>query len=287
MYSFIVGACDGRIHSSRMLESTSEEIRDRLGSNYFQKLKEIPALVMPEPCDTESEQIARVGRIASLEKIGIDIKFNFEPKPSIAPIPIETIERLANKFGIQSDHWGLNRTRWSVKNVDLYEVIVEHIYHTGALDGQGASNTIRFPTDKPRNQSLVAVMMPFSKKFDAVYEVIQDAVAGENLHCQRVDDIWEDEHIMNDIASLLWRAEIVIADLTGRNSNVFYEVGLAHALSRKTVLLTQSNEDVPFDLQSIRYLKYDINEIRSAEGFALRHSLSKRLRSLRHEKRQS
>lgn len=82
---------------------------------------------------------------------------------------------------------------------------------------------------------------------------------------------------MSDVLSTLWEAEIVIADLTGRNPNVFHEVGLAHALPRKTVLLTQHADDVPFDLQPIRYLMYGVG---SSEHQKLRDDLSKRLRTL-------
>lgn len=49
----------------------------------------------------------------------------------------------------------------------------------------------------------------------------------------------------------------MIADLTGRNPNVFYELGIAHAVSNKTIMTAQQIEDVPFDLQSYRVILYD------------------------------
>jgi hypothetical protein len=85
------------------------------------------------------------------------------------------------------------------------------------------------------------------------------------------------DHVMGDVASLLWRARVVIAYLTGRNPNVFYETGLAHALPRRTVLLTQNPDDVPFDLRSIRYLFYGLS---TDARKLLRKQLSKRLRTL-------
>lgn len=120
-------------------------------------------------------------------------------------------------------------------------------------------------------------MMPFAPEFDVVYEVIESAVGDAGLHCARADDIWEHDHVMEDVLSLLWRSQIVIADLTGRNTNVFYETGLAHALPRRTVLLTQEPADIPFDLRSIRYLQYGLG--RQQRAF-LREQLSERLKTL-------
>ncbi|RRD07380.1 hypothetical protein EII34_02550 [Arachnia propionica] len=77
--------------------------------------------------------------------------------------------------------------------------------------------------------------------------------------------------------SLIWRSRFVLADLTGKNPNVFYETGIAHSVGRRTILITQSMADVPFDLQGLRVLHYLDNE----EG---RHRLSQgitdRLRTL-------
>jgi hypothetical protein len=124
---------------------------------------------------------------------------------------------------------------------------------------------------------LVAVMMPFSKGFEIVYETIDQAAADAGLKCARADDIWESDHVMGDVLGLIWRANIVVADLTGKNTNVFYETGLAHSLPRRTVLLTQDPSDVPFDLQSIRYLSYGLG---TADRALLRKQLAERLTTL-------
>ena len=58
------------------------------------------------------------------------------------------------------------------------------------------------------------------------------------------------------------RSKVVVCDLTGRNANVFYETGIAHALGREVVLITQSEHDIPFDLAHHRYVKY----LGNAEG---------------------
>jgi hypothetical protein len=62
---------------------------------------------------------------------------------------------------------------------------------------------------------------------------------------------------MDDIRRSIEKARVVVADLTGRNPNVFYEVGIAHTLNKDVLLLSQSMSDVPFDLRHRRVLVYD------------------------------
>jgi hypothetical protein len=62
---------------------------------------------------------------------------------------------------------------------------------------------------------------------------------------------------MEDIWDAINAARAIIADCTGRNPNVFYEIGLAHAVGKPVVLITQKGEDVPFDLKAIRYIEYE------------------------------
>jgi hypothetical protein len=103
---------------------------------------------------------------------------------------------------------------------------------------------------------LVAVMMPFALEFRAVYEAIKSASSTCALRCTRVDDIWENSTIIQDIFSLIFRAQVVVVDFTGKNPNVMYETGIAHTLGKHVVPISQSLEDVPFDMKHHRVLKY-------------------------------
>lgn len=64
---------------------------------------------------------------------------------------------------------------------------------------------------------------------------------------------------MEDVWLAIGEAEIIIADCTGRNPNVFYEVGLAHALSKETILITRDLDDIPFDLRHLRIIAYSFS----------------------------
>jgi TIR domain len=93
------------------------------------------------------------------------------------------------------------------------------------------------------------IIMPFSvESLNIVYEdfVRPTLVDRCSLRPERGDDVFGSNVIMDDIAKSIRRARLIIADLTGRNANVFYEVGIAHALNKQVLLMTQSIEDVPF-----------------------------------------
>jgi hypothetical protein len=99
--------------------------------------------------------------------------------------------------------------------------------------------------------------MPFQSALQPIYDDhIKAVVEGESLACLRADNIFGTQQITRDIWEHINRARFLIADLTGQNPNVFYELGIAHTLNKKVILLTQSMDDVPFDLKTLRCLVY-------------------------------
>jgi hypothetical protein len=105
------------------------------------------------------------------------------------------------------------------------------------------------------------VVMPFEALFKAMYDqVIRPAVEDLNILCIRGDEIYSKQSIVSDIWKTLRECRFVVAELTGRNPNVLYEIGLAHAIGKPIILLTRNEDDVPFDLKGLRYTFYDIND---------------------------
>lgn len=104
------------------------------------------------------------------------------------------------------------------------------------------------------------VIMPFAESFDEVYETIREAIEGPELsfHCARADDLVGGGHIIEDILRGIAEAEIVIADLTERNPNVFYELGIVQMVKdvEKIIMLSQDADSIPFDLQIFRSIIY-------------------------------
>ena len=103
----------------------------------------------------------------------------------------------------------------------------------------------------------VFVAMPFQESLKFIYEMhILETVIGLGLSCKRGDDFFSADVIMEEIWSAIFHAKLCIVDCTGRNPNVFYELGIAHTLGRKTVLIAQSADDIPFDIRHIRTIIY-------------------------------
>jgi hypothetical protein len=137
-----------------------------------------------------------------------------------------------------------------------------------------APNVFQVPENTTIESDLVAVMMPFNAAFNPVHDGIRRACQQAGYRCFRVDDIWEESTVIQDIFNLIFRAHIVIVDFTGKNPNVMYETGIAHTLGKHVVPIAQSLDDVPFDMAHHRILKYFPN----GEGVEeMVHKLSKKL----------
>ena len=114
--------------------------------------------------------------------------------------------------------------------------------------------------------------MPFDDEFDDIYKLGIQAVATEcGVVAERVDEQNFSETILERIYRQIEVADFIIADMTGRNPNVFYEVGYAHARGKLCTLLTQSAEDIPFDLRHHRHIVYN-GKIQSLKS-KLRHEI--------------
>ncbi len=102
------------------------------------------------------------------------------------------------------------------------------------------------------------VLMPFDSKFDDVYRLgIKETADKSGVVAERVDEQIYSESILERIYRQIDAADFIIADMTDRNPNVFYEVGYAHAKEKICTLITQQADDIPFDLRHHRHLIYD------------------------------
>ena len=101
------------------------------------------------------------------------------------------------------------------------------------------------------------VIMPFGDGFDEIYNLfLVEAIGQAGFEVSRADNIKSAQNILKDIVRAIAEADLIVADLTDSNPNVYYELGLAHALGKPVILLTQEIDDLPFDLRSYRVVPY-------------------------------
>lgn len=114
--------------------------------------------------------------------------------------------------------------------------------------------------DKPK----VFFIMPFENDFFDLYNEFKSRF-GETFDFSHAGDLDNQQNIIKDIVVGIAEADIIIADLTGLNPNVFYELGIAHTMDKKTIIITQNIDDLPFDIRSYRANQYSLkfNKIRA------------------------
>jgi Lon protease-like protein len=108
--------------------------------------------------------------------------------------------------------------------------------------------------------NLCFVLMPFSQSWsDRLYfKLIRPTIEGLGLQCIRADNL-TGQIIIEDIWTKINQCALIIADVTGRNPNVMYELGIVHTIGKPTILLTQEIDNIPFDFAHLRHYSYQDN----------------------------
>lgn len=239
------------VHLGRCFEYTSDQLRDLFYPNGvldIQKIKETPALLTSE-IGGDGSQLARVVRFTDVQLRGREVHFDYVVDSAIPPIHNDKLKALEKELGI--DSFEFSRSHWAVKQANLYRALFK-----SHLANAPSPKVFRLDTVDGVDDSLVSLMMPFQASFDDVHASIVEASTQCEMQCLRADDIWEHDAIIQDIVSLINRSRVVVCDCTGRNPNVFYEAGIAHSIGKDVILISQSADDVPFDLKHLRYVSY-------------------------------
>jgi hypothetical protein len=102
------------------------------------------------------------------------------------------------------------------------------------------------------------VITPFRPPFDEHYSVvIKPALEAKGFSVHRANDIYTPRPVIEDIQESILQADLILCEMTGRSPNVFYELGLAHAIGKPAILVSTTEEDIPFDLRHVRVIHYD------------------------------
>lgn len=175
---------------------------------------------------------------------------------------------LADTFGIPPDKHEEFKAIF-LESLQDSALVETHNQKRRVVDvSQGAGIATETATSLPRLEKAVSVqqgdscfvMMPFAEPVGGYYKAIYEpAIQKAGLKPVRADDdIFSTGKIIDQVWSGIHSAKVLVAELTGRNPNVFYELGLAHALQKPVVLISSNEGDVPFDIQHIRVIYYNV-----------------------------
>jgi hypothetical protein len=106
------------------------------------------------------------------------------------------------------------------------------------------------------DKKFVFVLTPYNDLFYDTYISIQNVCSSVGLKCSRGDEEFFANDILTQVLKKILKASIIIANIEGRNPNVFYELGIAHALDKITILITRSINELPLDVKSKRIILY-------------------------------
>lgn len=102
------------------------------------------------------------------------------------------------------------------------------------------------------------VVTQYGEPYETLYtDVIEPVAKAMGFHPYRAKDVYRPGIILQDIIQGLVESDVVIAEISPANRNVFYELGYAHAMGKPTILLAERTSELPFDVQGYRCIFYD------------------------------
>jgi len=105
------------------------------------------------------------------------------------------------------------------------------------------------------------ILMPFRAPFDSYYsKIYRPALESVEYNVVRADELYGSHPIIEDIQKSIKESDLILCDMSTRNPNVFYELGLAHAIGKPVILVSNNIDDIPFDLRHVRTIIYKTDE---------------------------
>ncbi|WP_157572666.1 hypothetical protein [Nevskia soli] len=197
------GTTHGSMKVDRVLNYTAQHVEDHFapGGKLDQRaVTELPTVFACENGWDGKQPAARVGTLTRVQLVGSEYQLDYVLDPDIPPIANSLL------FGDAAHDLHINttasipessRNHWSIKDVDLFKVLLKRGL------GQRPQPKVFSFGDEPVDDSLVAVMMPFDAAYNPVYEALRTAIAETGMTCKRADDIWDNDHVVQDVAQLL------------------------------------------------------------------------------------
>ena len=114
------------------------------------------------------------------------------------------------------------------------------------------------------DKKAVFVLTPFLEEESKTYMTIKEVCSDVNLNCKRGDEVFRSNDIFSHIISEIMNSRLVIVNINGRNPNVFYELGICHAIGKPVIIVSSVKDDIPFDVMAKNIVLYkDLIDLKS------------------------
>ena len=156
----------------------------------------------------------------------------------------------------------LDEARWKDVNHILYEAAKRKIDSYESKQRNSFLDSLSIERSQfEEDEKSAFLLAPINPRFrDKIYTV-KEACASIGIDCYTADEEFISGPILSEIVKKMLSATVVIAVIDGRNPNVYYELGLAHAFGKTVIMVSGGLEDIPFDIQSQRMVLVDWDKI--------------------------
>jgi hypothetical protein len=245
-FTDIIGELAKRIKARRAM------IRAQLTCNIFVVLDQNSLHVGAEKASgmSSSSYLDEQAKVFSQQQIYDFAKWDFGyDKPFVISFPVELLDQDKDQRRPALSQIAVTYIESEVRRVEKEMNMIQ-------------INPIFGPAAYDIDPRLAFALMPFTDELTEIYTTLIKPTVESNefgLVCKRADDIKSNRAIMQDIWKSACEAKLIIADLTGLNPNVMYELGVAHTLGKETILIYRKDEHIkfPFDLAHIRRIEYE------------------------------
>jgi len=161
--------------------------------------------------------------------------------------------------------WVLTLSEQNLTEADKVEFLEEFIKELAPeLSLSQTSDGFEIVDKTPKKQAVkntdsknVFVLMPFDDQSKAIYyNVLKPVIESFGYSVSKADEDLRTGIVIEQIRESIKNAALVVADVSGKNPNVFYELGYAHGVEKNVLIITNDKNDVPFDISHVRYFEY-------------------------------
>jgi len=192
-------------------------------------------------------------------------------------IELEMFRRsLENSIYSTTEKMASNKERWEDVNHMIFEAARKSIHNAEKSENQYLESLSINKGSIEIDHNRAFLLAPINPRFEGQIKTIKKACDEIGIDCETADEEFISGPILSVIVKKMLSANLVIAVIDGRNPNVFYELGLAHAFGKTVVMISGGLENIPFDIQSQRMVIVDWDNSASVEK--IRRSLAESMR---------